>query len=94
MLQPCLTGRREVTEKRTLWPFLLVITVTLCENEVLLVGNQDWENRSLIKNIKKVLDSLKEFNYIRPMYITNLLTAKRVLKAAWHVTAVAEGGFY
>ena len=43
---------------------------------------------------KKLLDRLREFNYIHVMFIMNLLTIKRVLKAAWHVTAVAEGGFY
>jgi hypothetical protein len=43
---------------------------------------------------KKLLDRLREFNYIHHMFMMNLLTIKRVLKAAWHVTAVAEGGFY
>ena len=43
---------------------------------------------------KKLLDRLREFNYIHPMFIMNLLTIKRGLKAAWHVPAVAEGGFY
>jgi hypothetical protein len=43
---------------------------------------------------KKLLDRLGEFIYILLMNIMNLLTTKRGLKAAWHVTAVAEGGFY
>lgn len=44
--------------------------------------------------VKKLLDRLREFNYIHPMSIMNLLTPKRGLVAAWHVNAVAEGGFY
>lgn len=43
---------------------------------------------------KKLLDRLREFNYIQTMFTMNLLTLKRVGKAAWHVIAVAEGGFY
>jgi hypothetical protein len=43
---------------------------------------------------KKLLDTLRKFIYIHHMSIMNLLTTKRGLAAAWHVIAVAEGGFY
>jgi len=47
-----------------------------------------------VKKVKKLLDSLREFNYIHAMIIMNLLTLKQVLGAAWRIIAVAEGGFY
>lgn len=43
---------------------------------------------------KKLLDSPTNIPYIHAMIIMNLLTLKQVLRAAWHVNAVAEGGFY
>ncbi len=43
---------------------------------------------------EKNLDSFMVITYSYTMVIMNLPTPKQVLRAAWHVTAVAEGGFY
>ncbi len=40
---------------------------------------------------EKNLDSIIDITYSYAMTIMNLLTPKQVLRAAWHVTAVAEG---
>ena len=46
------------------------------------------------KFVKKILDSTLQFTYSHLMIISLHLTIKLVLKAAWRVDAVAEGGFY
>jgi hypothetical protein len=48
----------------------------------------------MLKQDRKVLDSQVPLNYIPPMFTSTTVILLAGRKTAWHLDAVAEGGFY